>query len=61
MLGRFFNGFLLLGAAAVTAAALYWVTVEAFGLNYQSVFQGGLISAGLVGVAFLADLLPPRP
>jgi hypothetical protein len=58
MLDRVFNGVLVLGGAALSALLLYWMTVEALGLDYRNVFQGGLVTAGLIGVVYLADLLP---
>jgi hypothetical protein len=58
MLSRALTGVFVLGGAAVAAVSLYWLTVVAFGLDYRSVFEGGLITAGLIGVAYLTDVLP---
>jgi len=60
MLNRAFSGSLVLGGAVVTAVALYWLLFDAFGLDDRTVFQGVTISAGLIGVAYLADVLPGR-
>ena len=59
MIFRLLNGAVVLGGAAIVAVALYWVTVEALGVDYKSVFQGGLLTAAMIGLACLAsDLLP---
>jgi hypothetical protein len=60
MLTRAFNGFLLLGGAAATAVLLDWFMLDGLGLRRQSVFEGVLIAAAALGMAYLADILP-RP
>jgi hypothetical protein len=57
---RAFNGFVVLGGAVVAAMLLYWLAIPVFGFDSRDVFQGGLVTAALVGVAYLADSIPRR-
>jgi hypothetical protein len=53
------NGFVILAAVGM-AAFLYWLTIDAIGLDGDDVLQGGLLGASLLGVAYLADVIPRR-
>lgn len=57
-LRRAFNGFVVLGGAVIAAMLLYWLAIPILGFEARDVFQGGLVTAALVGVAYLADSIP---
>ncbi len=54
MIARAINGLAVLGGAFLTAVLLYWVMIYGLELDGQSVFQGVLIAASLLGVAYIA-------
>ena len=61
MLARGFIGFVVLGGAVATALAIHWILIQGIGFEGQDVFQGVTIAAALIGVAYLADVIPgPR-
>jgi hypothetical protein len=60
MLTRAFVGFVVLGAAVATAMVFHWMLIEGLGFEARDVFQGVTIAAALIGVAYLADVIP-RP
>ena len=60
MLRKFVHGVVVLGGAAIVAVSLYWLSVLALGVDHQSVFQGGLLAAGTIGLACLAADSIPR-
>jgi hypothetical protein len=61
MLARAFIGFVVLGGAVVTALVIQWILIQGIGLEGRDVFQGVTITAALIGVAYLADVIPgPR-
>lgn len=53
------SSFVILAAVGM-AAFLYWLTIDAIGLDGDDVLQGGLLGASLLGVAYLADVIPRR-
>jgi hypothetical protein len=61
MLARTFVGFVVLGGAVATALLIQWILIQGIGLEARDVFQGVTICAALIGVAYLADVIPgPR-
>jgi hypothetical protein len=60
MLARVFVGFVVLGGAVATAMLFHWILIQGLGLEARDVFQGVTIAAALVGVAYLADVIPDR-
>jgi hypothetical protein len=61
MLARTLVGFLVLGGAVATAVCIHWILIQGIGMRPRDVFQGVTIGAALIGVAYLADIIPgPR-
>jgi hypothetical protein len=61
MLTRGFREFLVLIGAVPTALIMQWILIHGIGLEARDVFQGVTIGAALIGVAYLADVIPgPR-
>jgi hypothetical protein len=58
MLARALVGFMVLGGAVATAMLIHWILIQGFGLDARDVFQGVTIAAALIGVAYLADVIP---
>lgn len=58
MMTRIAIGIVVLGSAAIAAAFLHWLMVDAIGFDGAEVLQGGLATAGLIGVAYLANVIP---
>jgi hypothetical protein len=58
MPGRALNGFVGLIGAVVTALGIQWILIQGIGLEAQDVFQGVTITAAVIGVAYLSDLIP---
>jgi hypothetical protein len=60
MPGRALNGFVVLCGAVVTALVMQWILIQEIGLEARDVFQGVTITAAVIGVAYLSDLIPGR-
>jgi hypothetical protein len=61
MVTRTLNGVMVLGGALATALVFHWLLIEGIGLAARDVFQGVTICAAVIGVAYLADVIPgPR-
>jgi hypothetical protein len=53
-----FSSFVVLGGAVVAAMLLYWLAIPVLGFDSRDVFQGGLLTAAMVGAAYLAGSVP---
>jgi hypothetical protein len=49
------------GSWCWAAVCIHWILIQGIGMRPRDVFQGVTIGAALIGVAYLADIIPgPR-